>query len=435
MQAMELLIIILMLFLSAFFSGSEIAFVAANRLRVEVQAQRGGYVGRIVHGFTENPTTFLTTTLVGNNIALVVYSALMAFYLTEPLHGFYAQTVGLGEASLEVAVRSTQTVIAASVVLLIGETLPKSIMREVADRAVFVLALPLRATYYLLLPLVKLAGGTSSLLVRLLRADAAPFSQFPRRDFELLIEESRESGTLALDEEETEILSNVFDLYTMRVKESMTPRTDIVAVEENTSLEDLRQRCIETGYSKLPVYHENIDTIIGVVFAYDFFEEPASLQEMMRPAKFVPESKPSKDLLQEFLTANSSIAIVIDEYGGTAGLVTREDLLEELVGDIQDEFDSEDAVMRQIDAHTYDVSGRAEIDALDERFGLKLSEGDYETVAGYLLEHFGVIPAPQEEYDFEGYRFIILQATAHRIDLVRIVRKQGDDEQRKGFED
>ena len=140
--------------------------------------------------------------------------------------------------------------------------------------------------------------------------------------------------------------------------------------------------------------------------------------------------------MQEFLTANSSIAIVIDEYGGTAGLVTREDLLEELVGDIQDEFDSEDAaVMRQIDAHTYDVSGRAEIDALDERFGLKLSEGDYETVAGYLLEHLGAIPASQEEYDFEGYRFIILQATAHRIDLVRIVRKERDDEKGEGFED
>ncbi len=432
---MELLIIILLLLLSAFFSGSEIAFVAANRLRVQILARRGGFVGRIVHGFLENPTTFLTTTLVGNNAALVVYSTLMAFYLNDPMHAFYGQRLGLGDASLEVAVLSTQTVIAASVMLLIGEILPKSIMREVADRAVFVLALPLRATYYLLLPLVKIAGGTSSLLVRLLRADAVPFSQFPRRDFELLIEESRESGTLTLDEEETEILSNVFDLYTMRVKESMTPRTDIAAVEENTSLEDLRQRCIETGYSKLPVYRKNIDNIVGVAFAYDLFEEPKSLQEIMRPAKFVPESKPSKDLLQEFLTANSSIAIVIDEYGGTAGLVTREDLLEELVGDIQDEFDSEDAVMRQIDAHTYDISGRVEIDALDERFGLKLSEGDYETVAGYLLEHFGVIPAPQEEYDFEGYRFIILQATAHRIDLVRIVRKQGDDEEEKGFED
>lgn len=424
---MELIVIILLLLLSAFFSGSEMAFVTANRLRVEVRARRRGFIGRIVVGFLENPTTFLTTTLVGNNIALVVYSTLMAFYLSEPLHAFYAESVGLGGASLDVTVLSTQTVIASLIVLIIGEILPKSIMREVANRIVFVLAVPLRATYYLLLPLVKLASSTSSLLVRLLRADAVPFSQFPRRDFELLIEESRESGTLDLDEEETEILSNVFGLYTMRVKESMTPRTKVVAVEENTPLEDFRQRCIETGYSKLPVYRENIDNIVGVAFAYDLFDAPASLREMMRPAKFVPESKPAKDLLQEFLKANSSMAIVIDEYGGTAGLVTREDLLEELVGDIQDEFDSEEAVMRQVDTHTFVVSGRAEIDELDERFGLKLPAGDYETVAGCLLEHLGAIPAPQEEFDLDGCRVIILQATANRIDLVRIIRKEGTD--------
>ena len=419
---MELVIIIAMLVLSAFFSGSEIAFVAANRLRVEVKARRGGFIGERVHSFLENPATFLTTTLVGNNIALVVYSTLMTFYLGDILHTFYAQTVGLNAASLEVVVLITQTVIAAFVMLLIGEILPKSIMREVADRVVFVLAVPLWVTYALLHPLVKLAGWTSQLLVRLLRADAVPLSQFLRRDFELIIEKGRASGALELDEDETEILSNVFDLYTMRVKESMTPRTDIIAVDENTSLEDFRQQCIESGYSKLPVYRDNIDTIVGIAFAYDLFENPDSLQEMMRPVKFVPESKPSKDLLQEFLTTNSSIVIVIDEYGGTDGLITREDLLEELFGDIQDEFDSEDIIMRQVDNNTYLASGRAEIDELTERFNLSLEEGDYETLAGYLLEHLGTIPATQDEFSLHGYRFIILQATANRIDLVRITR-------------
>ena len=419
---MELVIIIAMLVLSAFFSGSEIAFVAANRLRVEVKARRGGFVGQRVHGFIENPATFLTTTLVGNNIALVVYSTLMAFYLSKPLHDVYA---GLGATSQEVAVLATQTVIAAFVVLLIGEILPKTIMREVADRVVFVLALPLWLTYGLLLPLVKLAGWTSQTLVRLLRADAVPFSQFPRRAFELIIEESRESGALELDEGETEILSNVLDLHTMRVKESMTPRTDIVAVDENTSLEAFRQQCIESGYSKVPVYRDNIDIIVGIAFAYDLFNDPPSLEAMMRPAKFVPESKPSKDLLQEFLDTNSSIVIVIDEYGGTAGLITREDLLEELFGDIQDEFDSEDVVMRKLDTDTFLASGRAEIDELNERYDLDLPEGDYETVAGYLLEHRGTIPDPQDEFEVAGYRFIILQATANRIDLVRFVRLAG----------
>lgn len=419
---MELLIIILMLILSAFFSGSEIAFVAANRLRVEVQARRGGFIGRTVHDFIEQPTTFLTTTLVGNNIALVVYSTLMTFYLADPLHAFFEQTAGLHEASLEVAVLITQTIIASIIVLLIGEILPKTIMREVADRMVFVLALPLWLTYRLLLPLIKVTGWTSQLIVRLFKADAVPFAQFMRRDFELFIQESRQSGELDLDEEESEILSNVFDLSTMRAKESMTPRTDIVAVEENTSLEEFRQLCIESGFSKLPVYRDNIDTIVGVAFAYDLFNDPNSLQEMMRPAKFVPESKPSKDLLQELLSTNSSIVIVVDEYGGTAGLVTREDLLEELFGDIQDEFDSDNIVMRQIDPHTFIVSGRAEIDELEERFELTLPEGDYETVAGYLLERLGTIPAAQEEFILDGYRFIIVQATANRIDLVRMIQ-------------
>ncbi|RMF53344.1 MAG: HlyC/CorC family transporter [Bacteroidetes bacterium] len=420
---MDLLLILLMLGLSAFFSGSEIAFVTANRLRVEVSARRGGRVGALVQRFIQDPATLLTTTLVGNNLALVVYSTLMAFYLESPLHHFYAEVVGLGAGSVEVAVLASQTLIASVIVLLFGEILPKTILREIANRAVFVLAVPLRLTYVLLYPLIKLAGWAAAGLIRLFGADAETFSQFMRRDFELMIEESKKSGELDLDEEESTLLANVFALSTIRVKESMVPRTEIVAVEEHTTLEALRQKFIESGHSKLPVYRENIDNIVGIAFAYDLFHEPKSLAEMMRPAYFVPETKLSKDLLREFLATNTSIAIVIDEYGGTAGLVTIEDLLEELFGDIQDEFDTDDEVLRQLNENTYLVSGRVDIDELAERFGIELSEGDYETVAGYLLEHIGAIPKPNEEYEFDGYRFTIVQATANRIDLVRITRQ------------
>lgn len=420
---MVLLIILLMLALSAFFSGSEIAFVVANRLRVEVLARREGLVGPIVRDFLHNPSTFLATTLVGNNIALVVYSTLTAFYLDPPLQALFTDVVGLSEASSEMAVLSAQTVIASFVVLIIGEILPKSIMRELANQAVFVLAVPLRVSYYLLLPLVKLASWSAALLVRLFRADADTFAQFIRRDFEVIIQESKASGELDLDEEESELLSNVFAMNSIRVKESMVPRTDIMAVEESISLEALQQRFIETGHSKMPVYRDNIDHIVGVVFAYDLFQEPESFQAMMRPAHFVPESKRSKDLLREFLSTNTSIAIVIDEYGGTAGLVTREDLLEELFGDIQDEFDTDDEVMRQTGEHTYIVSGRVYVDALADRFSIELPEGDYETVAGYLLEKVGAIPAAKEEYVLDGYRFTVLKSTASRIDLIRIKRE------------
>ncbi len=422
---MALVVIIFMLLFSAFFSASEIAFVAANRLRVEVKARQRGLVGRYILLFFERPATLLTTTLVGNNIALVVYSTLMAVHLHEPLERMLSGSFGVSPNALDLTVLLSQAVIAATIVLFIGEILPKTITREVADRVVFVLAVPLTVMYRVLLPLVNLAGWTSQSLVRMLRADAVPFSQFPRRAFELIIEEGRQSGALDLDKEETELLTNVFDLHAKRVKESMTPRTEIIAVDEATTLEEFRRLCIESGYSKVPVYHQNIDTIVGIAFAYDLFSEPASLTEMMRTVKFVPESKPSKDLFKEFRETNSSIVIVIDEYGGTAGLITREDLLEELFGDIQDEFDSEDVVLRQIDADTYQASGRAEIDEINEQYGLDLPVGDYETVAGLVLERRGTIPDPQDEFDFYGYRFVILQATANRIDMVRITRLPG----------
>lgn len=416
---MELAVILLMLALSAFFSGSEIAFVVANRLRVEVLAPRDGVVGPIVRDFLQNPSGFLTTTLVGNNIALVVYSTLMALYLNPPLQGLYSGA-GLAEGALDVAVLATQTLIASIIILLFGEILPKSAMREAANHAVFYLAVPLRISYYILLPMVKLAALSASLLIKLFRAEADTFAQFIRRDFEVIIQESKASGELELDEDESELLSNVFSMNTIRVKESMMPRTDVVAVEENTPIDDLLARFIETGHSKLPVYKENIDNIVGMVFAYDLFDHPSSVAEIIRPAQFVPESKRSKDLLREFLATNTSVAIVIDEYGGTAGLVTREDLLEELFGDIQDEFDTDTEILRQAGDGTLIASGRVHIDEIMEEFGFEIPEGDYETVAGYLLERIGAIPAPSDDYEFDGFRFEILKASTNRIDLVRI---------------
>ena len=423
---MELVLILIALGFSAFFSGSEIAFVVANRLRVEVEARRGGLVGPVVRRFVGDPGLFLTTTLVGNNVSLVVYSTAMAFYLEPPLKLFYEEALHLTAASAYPAVLATQTLFASTIVLLVGEILPKSVMREAANRAVFFLAVPLRVCYYLLLPFIKIASWSASLLIRLLKADADSFSQFMRRDFEVILEESRQSGEAFVHEDETTLVSNVLALGGMRIKESMVPRTDISAIEEGSTVDDVLARMIETGHSKLPVYRENIDHIVGVVFAYDLFGTPKSIDEVIKPVKYVPESKKSKDLLREFLATNSSIAIVIDEYGGTAGLVTREDLLEELFGDIQDEFDVEEFMLRQTSQNTFTVSGRVEIDELEQRTGLEFPEGDFETVAGYLLERLGTIPGVREEATIDGYRFVILKATPSRIDLVRIVRPVGE---------
>ncbi len=424
---MEITLILVTLALSAFFSGSEIVFVTANRLRVEVYARRGGAVGKIVSQFLEDPATLLTTTLVGNNFALVIYSTLIALYLEGPFQTFYLEIIGLQHGAASVMAFITQTVIASLVVLVVGEIIPKSVLREIPNRAVFALAIPLRASYYVLLPMIVIARWSAFFLMRTFNADSKSFSQFMRRDFELMIEDSKRTGELDLDEEESTLLSNVFAMSTILVKESMCPRTNIVALEESVSVSEVRQVFVESGHSKIPIYRENIDNIVGVAFAYDLFHEPATLAEIIRPATFVPETKLSKELLQEFLAKKTSIAIVIDEYGGTAGLVTSEDLLEEIFGDIQDEFDNEDHTLRRINPKTVISSGRVRIDEIQEKMEIVLPEGDYETIAGYLLEKLGAIPEIRAEYELDGFTFTILRATAHRIDLVRIVQQTDTD--------
>ncbi len=413
--------IILLLILSALFSGSEIAFVAANRLRVEVFSRRSSIIGPIVRDFISNPSKLLTTTLVGNNLALVAYSTLMAILLETPL-GTLFTAMGLADGTAEVAILISQTFIASIIVLMLGEIIPKSVLREIPTRSVFALAIPLRITYYLLLPLIKIAGFTSNVLVKLFKIDAESFSQFMRRDFELILEESLKRGELDLDADESELLSNVLAMNSIRVRESMVPRTDIKALEDTSSLEDLRKMFVDTGHSRLLLYHENIDNIVGMAFAYDLFKNPGSLADIIRPVSAVPESKLSKDLLREFLADNISLALVVDEYGGTAGIVTLEDLLEELFGEIHDEFDEEERIVRKIDDRTLIVSGRVEIDELAGRFDIHLPEGDYETIAGYLMEKVGAIPKERHVYELDGYSFSVLESQANRIDLVKIVR-------------
>ena len=432
-----LLVIVLMLVASAFFSGAEIAFVTANRLRAEVRVRQAGALGRVVQGFMADPATLLTTTLVGNNVALVVYSTLMSEALAPPLTSFFTGPVGLASAGGAVLV--AQTVVAALVVLVIGEVVPKSLLRQPPGGVLVALAAPLKFTYWLFWPLIKLAGWTSGLLVRLVGTPADSLSQFLRRDFEILIRESRQTGSLRLDEEESEILSNVFELRTLRVKDSMIPRTDICAVAETASLDAVRQTFVETGFSRLPVYRDTLDHVVGVVLAHDLFHAPASLSAIVRPARVVPETKPAKDLLFSFLRETddarteggsrglsggtaASLAVVVDEHGGTAGIVTLEDLLEELFGDIRDEHDVAATPIRRLDDRTLLVHGRVELEELAGEAGVALPEGDYDTVGGYLLARVGRVPAERDSFDLDGFRFTVVKASASRVETVRVER-------------
>lgn len=418
------LLILLTILLSGFFSGSEIAFVTANRLKLEIESRRDSMAARSLNYFVQNPETFLITTLVGNNIVNVLYATFMALFLVEPIVLVYQNWFGALPTELTILV--IQTIIASVIIMIFGEILPKAIFRIHSDTLVKVLAVPQRICNWIFKPFIYFADKSSKVLIRLFDADQEKVASiFRRHDIELLFKELRDTGGKDLDKEDSEILHNVLELSSKRVKESMIPRTDIVAVEKNTGIDEALRLFIGSGYSKLPVFEDNIDNIIGVVFAYDLFNNPDNLTEIMRSIKLVPASQRSKELLQEFRVSNLSVAIVIDEYGGTAGMVTIEDLLEEVVGDIQDEYDTEDFIIKKLSSNTFVVSGNVEIDELMEEYPeLELPDesSNFETIAGYIINELGRIPKVNEELLIDGNKFIISKATPSRIETVKLIK-------------
>jgi len=420
----ESVLILLTILISGFFSGSEIAFVTANKLKLEIESRKNTLNARALSFFSKKPGTFLTTTLVGNNIINVIYATLMALFLVEPIETTYARLFE-GDPSIA-TILLFQTLIASVIIMIFGEILPKAIYRIQADTMVKVVAIPLFILNYILRPLIVIANTASDFLVKILKSGTEKSDKiFRRQDVEMIFKELSDSGgNENFDKEDSEILQNVLDLSSKRVKDTMVPRTEIVAVEKNETLENVQKTFITSGYSKLPVYQDTIDDVIGVVFAYDLFNDPASLPEIIRPVKLIPSSKKSKDLLTEFRQSNSSVAIVIDEYGGTAGMITIEDLIEEVVGDIQDEYDTEDEVMKRIAPGTYILSGNVELDELEEKYPeieLQDEEDEFETVAGYIINHIGRIPKVNEELLIHGNKFIISKATPNKLETVKLI--------------
>ena len=421
---MEWLLILLSVLLSGFFSGSEIAFVSANKLKLEVISRKSNVLARFINFFKSNPDTFLTTTLVGNNIVNVLYATLMAIFLGEPIVE-YSQ-LWFDHVPSDVQILIAQTIIASIIIMIFGEVIPKAIFRSQADFMMNVIAIPLRVFCFLLRPLIWLANSSSKVLIKLLVPNASKTEALYRRqDVELIFKELKENGgSVDIDEDDTEILQNVLELSNMRVKDSMIPRIEIQAVDRKTPVKDALDLLIKSGHSKLPVFRESIDDVIGVVFASDFFGKPKNLYEIIRPVKLIPSSKRSTDLLTEFRQSNLSVAIVLDEYGGTAGMVTIEDLLEEVVGDIQDEHDKDDDIMKKLSDNTFVISGSVEIEELIEKYGeieLPLEPSEYDTVAGYLINHIGRIPKVNEELLIDDKKFIISKATQSRIETIKLI--------------
>lgn len=399
----QLIILFVLVLVSAFFSGSELAFVVANKLKIEVRARKKNYAARSAYAFVQNPQYFYSTILIGNNVINIAFASLSAIILSTAFN--------MSEFSV--------IIVSTLVLLLFGELLPKFLARELGDRVVLITSIPIRTIFYILYPFVKLTSSLSSFLTQSSNVKAENLNfLFSKEDIEVLVKESHEAGVV--NKKESTIITRVLALGEQKVYEAMRPRIEIVGIDIGSTIAEAVSVFIDSGYSKLPVYEENLDNIRGVVFAYDIFKSPANLQSIIHEIIFVPETKRSFEMLNEFLNKQVSIAIVVDEFGGTAGLVTMEDIIEELFGEIKDEYDIEEDICRKIAADSYLISGKVEIDYINEKYNLDLPTGDYETIAGYVTNEIGRIPLQGESVNIGKFNFLIVRANNIKIELVKL---------------
>ncbi|MBP1682891.1 MAG: tlyC, partial [Ignavibacteriaceae bacterium] len=391
----QIIYLILLVALSAFFSGTELAFVVANKLKIEVRARKKNLAALSAKYFISNPQNFFSTILIGNNIVNIAYASLGAVYLST-IFGWSELTI---------------LIVLSLVILFFGEILPKYLARELADRLILLTSLPLRAFSYLLLPFVKITTAISNKVVQTssLKTDSL-YHLFDKEDIKGLVKESEIAGIV--DKRDSVLINKVIELGDQRVYEAMTPRTEIVGVEISSDIKEVLNIFIESDFSKLPVYEDNLDNIKGVLLAKDLFKSPENIKAILREVSFIPETKKSFEVLNDFLEKRNSIAIVVDEHGGTAGIVTIEDILEELFGEIEDEFDIQEDICRRIAQDTYIISGKVEVDHINEKYNLNIEEGDYETLSGFITSKSGKIPSPGEVITVDNFSIQIIRATS-----------------------
>lgn len=415
----EITIILISLLFSAFFSGCEMAFLSVNKLLLEINRTKHPFLFKIINLFLKKPGLFISAMLIGNNIALVIYGLMMG-QLLHPIIELFFQS--------QIALLLTQTVISTIIILVTGEFLPKTLFRIQPLTILNVLAIPLMVIYIILYPISKLTIGISNLLLKyVFQSSTSPMPVSPmmgRIDLDHLLSEHEEKNINKQDEvpQEVKFLRNALDFSTTKIRECTIPRTQIEAIEVHDSIEELKQLFIETGHSKVLVYKETIDNIIGYVHVSDLFKHPKSVRNMLYPISVVPETMTANKVLEIFTRDHKSIALVVDEFGGTSGIVTMEDILEEIFGEINDEHDVSDLVMTQVNEKEYLLSGRVEVDAVNEKFNINLPySDDYETIAGMILFHHESIPNEMETIEFDDFTVTIEEASNNRIDLVRIV--------------
>jgi len=415
----DLQLIFITLIFSGFFSGMEIAFVSSNRLRIELDLKKNKFSARLLNGFFKNPSRFIGALLLGNNVALVVYGIAMA-NLLEPL---IIQMLPLSLNS-DLMVLLIQTILSTILILIIAEFLPKIFFRINPNAMLNALALPIWIFYYLLYPVIILYIGLAELILKYifrleLSQDDYKFSTVDLNEY--LREYAAPEESEEQVNHEIQLFQNAIDFRYLKLRECMLPRTEIEAVKSTDSIADILAKFEETKHSKLLVYENNIDNIIGYVHSYDMFKRPDSIAEVLRKIEVFPETYPANLLLGHFIQARQGISVVVDEFGGTAGIVSMEDIIEEIFGEIEDEFDEELDVEEQLSQDEFIFSTRLETDYLNETYKLSIPESDeYETLAGFILHYHESIPELGEEISIEGFKIKVLKASDNRLEEVRL---------------
>lgn len=415
---MEIGIIILCLILSAFFSGMEIAFVSSNKIYLEIEKKQDDFISKILTKLTEKPSKFIATMLVGNNIAMVVYG----FFMGDLLMNWFRN---LGYHFTDLSNLLLQTSISTLIVLMTSEFLPKVFFQIYANSFIKIFALPAYFFYKLFYYFSStLLGISDYVLKKFFKTEGDQITlSFSKVELGNYISEQMN----AIDDHENidseiQIFQNALEFSGVKARDIMTPRTEIVAVDLYSSVVELRELFIETGYSKILVYHNTLDDIVGYIHSFELFKKPRTIKSVMIPVEFVPETVFIKDTMNLLTKKRKSVAVVLDEYGGTSGIITMEDIVEELFGEIEDEHDSvESLIESQLDKSTYLFSTRLDVEYLNEEYKLNIPESDsYSTLGGFIVDFSKEIPQKGSQINIGNFQFLIEEATNKKIELVKM---------------
>ena len=423
-MSVEVVIILVMLLLSAFFSGMEIAYVSSNKIHIELEKKQGGFLANILTKLTAKPSKFITTMLIGNNIALVIYGFFMGDLLVEWFHSMLPSSYDLVNTLFNELSLLTQTVISTLIILITAEFLPKVFFQIYANTLLKLLAFPAYLFYLLFSFVSNFVIWISDLILKTFFKTEGDQIQLAFTKVELGNYISEQMEAIEKDEEvdaEIQIFQNALEFSEVKAREVMVPRTEIEAVELNETVKNLSALFTETGYSKILIYKETVDDILGYVHSFDLFKRPKTIKSVLMPVEFVPETMLIKDILNVLIKKRKSMAVVLDEYGGTSGVMTVEDIVEELFGEIEDEHDTDDLIEEQLEDNKYRFSARLEVDYINEAFKLNLPESEnYETLGGLIVSHTEEIPEPNEVVLIEQLQFTILEVSNTKIDLVEL---------------